>query len=908
MKPLDSSGSPRGVRLFAVAAWWCVAACFSLSLVIGAGGLPAAAAPLDEESDEEAPRGVRRKEPGISPGYTLIDPFSNGSSYLVDADGRVLHAWESRYRPGLAPYLLPNGNLLRGIQVELESRFEGGGISGGLQEFDWDGNLLWEFHLASDLHYHHHDVEPLPNGNILMIAWEWKSKEEAVAAGRRPDHAGDDGLWPEVILEVEALHPYGARVVWKWHVWDHLIQDTDPEFPNYGVVADHPERIDINGDIPREEESPAAAMTDQERARLIALGYLDESAADTGDDGDGDDAKIKRDREREKRDRERGDWLHLNGIDYNAELDQIVMSSWHMNEIWIVDHGTTTEDASGSTGGRAGHGGDVLYRWGNPQTYDAGSPEDRKLFHQHDPQWVPPGYPGSGNITIFNNGRRRGEEEYSTVLEITPPLRPDGTYAREEGEPFGPSEPAWEYDPGGDDRFYASFISGAHRLRNGNTLICSGPQGRVFEVTPAGDIVWDYHNPFGALRGDAEPNEMTYAMFRATRIVPEHPALRDRLLAPLDPQPKTVEQLLAESPEPGVAASGWKPLFGEEIGLTRWKDVNCAPGETFRLQPNPDDDSETILICSGEPTGFLRSDRMYENFILELEWRHVEEPGNAGIFLFADPLPAVGGPFTRAIEVQVCNLGDGDWFTSHGDIFPIWGATMTPDPRFRVSGSRSMPKEDSLHAKPTGEWNHYRITAVDGSVTLEVNGHLVTAGSQCSPSRGYLCLESEGGEVHFRDLRIWELPAGSHAAGAARTGREASSHRSLYNGLDLSGFTVESGEWRASDWRLTCEAEPGEIRVELPGDPSHLFFDFKREGAPEGEKLPLRLGGARFDAAGEEPGAWNRVHVSVGEAEVSVELNGRRQTVPRDALSELTLDLVNDGMATEFCSLFVEAE
>ena len=882
------------------------------------------AAPLqdaDEQKEEkEELRGVITHESGVAPGYTLMSPFSNGIAYLVDHEGQVVHTWESDYKPGLAPYLLPNGNLLRGIQLDLEHQFSGGGMAGGLQEFTWDGELVWEFHLASDLWVYHHDIEPLPNGNILMIAWESRTKEESLAMGRKPSHAGDKGFWPALLIEVEPLRPFGARVVWEWRAWDHLIQDHDPSLPNYGDPSEHPERIDINADVPREEDDAKkddgakkkdSSMSPQERKRLIALGYLDpdEGAEDEDDaDADGDGEKKKETRE-EKRTRERADWLHLNGMDYNAELDQIVVSSWHMNEIWVIDHSTSTEQARGSTGGRSGRGGDLLYRWGNPAMYRQGDDSDRQLFHQHDPQWIPEGFPGAGNLTIFNNGRKRPEKEYSSVVEIVPPLKPDGTYAWTKGEAFSPAEPVWEYGPSDDENlFYASFISGAHRLRNGNTLATSGPQGRLIEVNAEREIVWDYKNPFGSIPKDGVPNDFTFGMFRATRIAPDHEGLRGRKLTPIDPQPKTARELFAERPKPGDAPTGWKPLFNKDISLTRWVNVNCAPGRTFNMRPNPDDEDETILICTGKPTGLLRSDRMYENFIAELEWRHMDEPSNAGFFLWADPLPAVGGPFTRGIEVQICNLGNGDWFTSHGDIFPIWGSKMTPDPRFRISGSRSMPKEDAYHVRPTGEWNHYRITAIDGSVTLEVNGKLVTAGSGCTPSKGYLCLESEGGELHVRNLKIWELPAGTHAADADRTASEATDHETLYSGVDLEEWEIVSGDWKSEDWRMTVAAADGVIERKLPKDAVDLFFDFKREAKASSAKLPFRIGDARFDAAGETSGKWNRVHVRLSESEIAVDFGGKRQTAPRAKADETKLVLVNDGIATEFCSVFVEED
>ncbi len=847
-----------------------------------------AAHALSEDGEADKPRGLALAGDGASPGYTLVSPFSDTVTYLLDDQARVVHSWTSGYRPGLAPYLLPNGNLLRGVQVEdLPVRFGAGGITGGIQEFSWDGELVWEFLLASDRAHLHHDIEPLPNGNLLAIVWEAKTTDEVRAAGRRETHAGDDGLWPGAIYEIEPHRPHGARVVWEWRVWDHLVQDEDPSLPNYGKPSDHPHRVDINGDVARSaEDESVQAMSSEERANLIALGYIDGDGGDGDDDGDGGGHG-------DDNDATRADWLHINGIDYNAELDQIVVSSWFMNEIWVIDHGTTTEQASGPAG-------DLLYRWGNPQVYGRGGPADRQLFHQHDPQWVPRGFPGAGNITIFNNGRGRPDEEYSSVVEIAPPLRADGTYALEGDAPFGPEAPTWEYEPPEDERVYASFISGAHRLPNGNTLVCSGPDGRVFEVTPAGALVWDLLSPFGKLDDDGEADVFTYGMFRATRIAPDNPGLQGRTLTPLDPAPLTAVDEFASRPARAPRPGDWDELLGgRKSDLEHWVDVNCAPG-TFELIDNPDDDDERILRCSGAPIGLARSKEMYENFILEFEWRHLDDPGNAGLFIWADPLPALGGPFTRGVEVQICNLGNGTWFTSHGDIFPIWGAEMTPDPRFRISNSRSMPNEDSFHARPTGEWNHYRITAFDGTVSLEVNGELVTAGTNASPSKGYLCLESEGGEVHFRDMRILELPVGPNPADEASTAREAGEHTTLYTGVDLEGWTVNAGEWKADDWKLVASSM-GELLTELPETWTSLVVDFKRETADE--ILPFVLGGQDVLLSGEQAGEWNRVEFTRDDESVTVTMGEASTTLS----ARTALALVNEGDALEFANIFVEA-
>src|SRR5882724_1655324 len=220
-------------------------------------------------------------------------------------------------------------------------------------------------------------------------------------------------------------------------------------------------------------------------------------------------------------------------------------------------------------------------------------------------------------------------------------------------------------------------------------------------------------------------------------------------------------------PPPKPPDVKWADLLAGKLE-DHWTDMNCSLSASFKL--GMDDKGVAVLAGSGRPIGLVRSLRPYENFILEMEWRHLTEApnarrtgpggttGNSGLYVWADPIPPAGNSFTRAVEVQVCNLGNSATYTSHGDLFPIHGATMIPDPRFGVSGSRSMPTE--FRGSKTGEWNHCRVTCVDGTIQEEVNGALVTAGFRCSPRKGYLCLESEGGAVEFKNVRITEL-AGS---------------------------------------------------------------------------------------------------------------------------------------------------
>ena len=190
-----------------------------------------------------------------------------------------------------------------------------------------------------------------------------------------------------------------------------------------------------------------------------------------------------------------GDWNHTNSINYNAKLDLITISVRTFNELWVIDHSTTTEEAASHEGGERGRGGDLLYRWGNPAAYGRGGRRDMRLYGQHDVQWIEEGFPGGGNLLIFNNGGRDGRE-YSTVDEIITPFNKEAVYEIEEGEAFGPEKMHWSYGEKESERFSSSFISGAQRLTNGNTLICSGADGRLFEVTAQKEIVWEYINPF----------------------------------------------------------------------------------------------------------------------------------------------------------------------------------------------------------------------------------------------------------------------------------------------------------------------------------------------------------------------------------------------------------------------------
>jgi len=393
-------------------------------------------------------------------GQILFTPMNYITTYLIDNTGTVNHTWTSNYLPGESVRWLGDGTILRTIKTEVHPS---GGDGGGVQKVLWDGTIEWDFRYDTNGNLSHHDIMPLPNGNVLMIAWETKTRAETINAGRNPDSFLGEKFRPDHIIEVKPTGPTSGNIVWEWHVWDHLIQDYDSKKANYGVIADHPELVDINYDY-------NLVMTD---------------------------------------------WTHTNSIDYNEKFDQILISVRNFNEIWVIDHSTTTEEAAGHTGGNSGKGGDILYRWGNPITYDAGTTSDKKLFNQHDASWIDENCPGEGNILIFNNGNNRPSGAYSSVDEIIPPINDNGEYYLEPGSPYEPENLTWSYTADPPLSFYSSFYSGAQRLPDGDTLICDGVDGRFFEVTPEGTIIWQYINPY--------PDPTINAVFKIVYIPPEEP-------------------------------------------------------------------------------------------------------------------------------------------------------------------------------------------------------------------------------------------------------------------------------------------------------------------------------------------------------------------------------------------------
>jgi hypothetical protein len=447
--------------------------------------------------------GLFQNDPGTFDGYTLFESMAYQQTYLIDNDGFLVHSWQPNSTVALMSYLLDDGHLLRGAYF-FSTYYDNAGAGGMVQEFDWDSNLLWQYVYSDSTHRQHHDIEPLPNGNVLLLAWEGRTAAQAIAAGRNPALIADGVLWPEHIVEIEPVGANGGNIVWEWHVWDHLIQDFDATKENFGVVADHPELVNIN------------FMSGPGR-----------------------------------------DWLHANSVAYNAELDQIVLSINQNREFWIIDHSTTTEEAAGHTGGARGKGGDLLYRWGNPQAYGRGTAADMKLFRQHDVHWIAPGLPGEGNILLYNNGFERPAGLFSTVEEVVTTVDANGDYPDPApGTPHGPANALWTYSTPVPQDMYSPIISSAQRLPNGNTSICEGsPVGTFREVDTSDTIVWLYVNPVSAsgplFQGDDPNGNRT---FRTAKFPTDYAAFDGRDLTPMGPiEQQPVGVAVAPSVQPGFA-------------------------------------------------------------------------------------------------------------------------------------------------------------------------------------------------------------------------------------------------------------------------------------------------------------------------------------------------------------------
>lgn len=431
---------------------------------------------------------ISYKAAQVSDGYNLIYPHNQPNVYLINNCGEIVHQWDDTpdMRPANTAYLLEDGNLVkasRPANVTNDPIWAGGG-GATVSIVDWENNPIWSYTLNNDTARLHHDIAVIENNDqlsILMVAWELKTREEAIQAGRDSTLLSQGELWPDHILEIV---PETGEIIWEWYAWDHLIQDFDETKDNYGVISENPNKIDIN----------------------LAL----------------DDAG-------------NADWMHVNSIDYDPANDQILLSVPYFDEIWIIDHSTTLEQSATSSGGRGNRGGDLLYRWGNPMNYDQGEAVDQELFFQHDARYIDDFVeifdPNYGKISVFNN---RLGTDYSGFGVLDAPFDMyDWAFAQSDGA-FLPESLELSFTHPDTTAVYSTGLSSVQYLANGNYLICSGRQGYLFELTPANEVVWEYIVP---LQGGSAVDQGTELMinnnlnFRVIRYPVDYAAFDNRELS-----------------------------------------------------------------------------------------------------------------------------------------------------------------------------------------------------------------------------------------------------------------------------------------------------------------------------------------------------------------------------------------
>jgi len=381
-----------------------------------------------EEIPEETEQGdsiaelVINEQQRVQKGYVLVNDAASNRVYIIEKNkGDLVFEWDLPSGIGNDAELLSNGNLLVALTDE-DPAYTFGGFGGRMAIIDPMGEILWDYKYSDEVNLSHHDLEMLPNGNILFIAWEKKTDNDLVEVGYTGEY---EQVYAEKILEI---NPESKQIVWEWNVWDHLIQDEINNLDNYAEISDHPEKVNVN--------------------------Y--EDSLKNGDYG--------------------GDIFHANALEYDEENDLIYLSINYFSEVWVIDHSTTKQEASGSTGGNYAKGGNLLYRFGNPDAYN--NKGERMFFHNHNPNLVP----GTNSLLVYSNGLPE-VDPYSVVYELALPevfdLKPNNN---------NELEILWSFK---DPDLFAPKVSGAYRLPNGNTLITEGTFG-FWEVTNSKEVVWKY--------------------------------------------------------------------------------------------------------------------------------------------------------------------------------------------------------------------------------------------------------------------------------------------------------------------------------------------------------------------------------------------------------------------------------
>lgn len=452
-------------------------------------------------------------------GYTLFECYQGDTTYLIDNCGKQINKWSSHYRSNRnTTHLLPDGSILHAGKVTTE--FASG--AGLIERVAWNGTVLWNYRISDSNQVAHHTYIPLPNGNIIATVWEKKTVAEQLAAGRSASAAAGE-LWVDKLVELKPKGTDSAEIVWQWSLWDHLIQEVDVNQNNYGIINNHPELLNAN----------------------VLSGAT-------------------------------GSWAHINSVDYNPKLDQIMICSRNFDEVFVIDHSTTTIEAKSHAGGTYGKGGDFLYRWGNAANYNRGTIADKKLFHQHDAHWIPAGFPHAGDVLIFNNGITRAGSKYSTIVRFTPP-QSNGVYSINTGQAYGPAT-EWIYPSTPDTTFYSSTQGSVQMMPNGNLLINEANSGDFQEIDSNLNLVWQYVSPLTPGGIDTQGNDRgDNGVFKMKRYFANNPAFTNQTLTAKTPIEINYYNYTCQT-YPLVIA-----------------DANPISGRLM-IYPNPADDEVTIRI------------------------------------------------------------------------------------------------------------------------------------------------------------------------------------------------------------------------------------------------------------------------------------------------------------------------
>lgn len=362
-------------------------------------------------------------------GFALYNSLNSSTTFLIDKDANIAYRWNCPTRGNYTVLLKDNGNIVRGA-IYSGNDIRGAAVGGMIQEFDKDVNLIWEHIYSNANKVSHHDITLMPQGGVLITAWEAINRARLDSLGYTPTIDLRYGTHFVELRQVPGTQT--AEVVWEWHIVDHMVQDVNPNLSNFGDIADNPQLMNVN-------------------------------VTTSGGFG--------------------GDWFHVNGVNYSEELDLITFSSRFLSEIFVIDHSTTSAEAAGHTGGNSGMGGDILYRWGNPGNYKTIG--NRRITGPvHDARFIPDdGRFRGGFIQFFNNA---GADGTTVITAIDPPFN-GTTYDREPGRAYGPEIEDFSLPT----RARASGQSASNAMPNGNTFVnLSG--GFMYEEDRNGNMVWQY--------------------------------------------------------------------------------------------------------------------------------------------------------------------------------------------------------------------------------------------------------------------------------------------------------------------------------------------------------------------------------------------------------------------------------